>query len=328
MNKKVLIVGGAGYIGSHVNKELNKVGFKTVVFDNFSKGYRQFVRWGELFEGDLANKKDLEKVFSKYDIEAVLHFAAFIEVGESVTDPQKYYLNNLKNTLNLLETMRKFDVSKLIFSSSAAIYGEPKYLPIDENHPKSPVSPYGRAKLMVEQILQDYSKAYDFNYVALRYFNACGADLETDIGEWHEPESHLIPLIFDAVSGKRDNIKIFGVDYETEDRTCVRDYVHVVDLARAHVLALRYLNGSGQSDCFNLGNGKGYSVRQIIDAVKKVTGRDFKVIESDRRLGDVPTLIAGSQKIQDKLGWRPEYDLKQIIESAWKWYKKKNKNDP
>ncbi len=325
MNKKVLIVGGAGYIGSHVNKELNKAGFETIVFDNLSKGHREFVRWGELFEGDLANKSDLESLFAKHKIDVVMHFAAFIEVGESVTDPQKYYLNNLRNTLNLLEVMKSNGVNKLIFSSTAAIYGNPEYLPIDEKHPKLPVSPYGRAKLMVEQILEDYSKAYDFNYVALRYFNACGADIEAEIGEWHEPESHLIPLVFDAVVGKRENIKIFGTDYETEDGTCVRDYIHVVDLAKAHVLALKYLLDGGQSDCFNLGNGKGFSVRQVMDVIKKVTEKDFSVVETDRRAGDSSVLIAGSQKIQDKLGWKPEYNLEQIIESAWKWYKKKKK---
>lgn len=324
MNKKVLIVGGAGYVGSHVNKELSKAGFETIVFDNLSKGHREFVKWGEFFEGDLASKGDLEKVFGNNKIEVVLHFAAFIEVGESVTDPQKYYLNNLRNTLNLLEVMKSFGVNKFIFSSTAAVYGAPKYLPIDEKHPKSPVSPYGRAKLMVEQILEDYASAYDFEYVALRYFNACGSDLEAEIGEWHEPESHLIPLVFDAVSGKRENIKIFGTDYETNDGTCARDYVHVVDLARAHVLALKYLIDGGKSDCFNLGNGKGFSVKQVITMVKKVTGKKFEVIESDRRAGDPPILIASNQKIQDKLKWKPEYGLEEIIESAWKWYKKKN----
>ena len=325
MNKKVLIVGGAGYIGSHVNKKLSEAGFETIVFDNFSKGHKEFVKWGELFEGDLANKKDLEKVFAQHKIDVVMHFAAFIEVGESVIDPQKYYLNNLRNTLNLLEIMMSSGVNKLIFSSTAAVYGDPNYLPIDEKHPKRAVNPYGWAKIMVEQILEDYSSAYDFDYVALRYFNASGADLETDLGEWHEPESHLIPLVFDAVSGKRENIKIFGSDWPTDDGTCVRDYIHVLDLTKAHILAMNYLLDGGKSDVFNLGNGKGYSVRQVIEMVKKVTGKEFSVIESERRFGDAAMTIASSQKIEKRLGWKPEYNLEQIVESAWKWYKYKNK---
>jgi len=324
-DKKILITGGAGYIGSHVNKLLSENGYETVVLDNLSKGHKQFCKWGELEKVDLANITEVEAIFKKHDIGAVVHFAAFIEVGESVKDPELFYKNNLKNTLNLLEVCRKFNVDKFIFSSTAAVYGMPVYTPIDEIHPKSPISPYGRAKLMVEEILKDYSEAYQFNYVALRYFNASGASSDLDIGEWHEPESHLIPLIFDAVSGKRQDIKIFGTDYETEDGTCVRDYIHVLDLAKAHILALEYLLGGGRSDCFNLGNGKGYSVRQVIEMVKKVTGKEFRVTEADRRAGDPSVLIASSKKIAKKLSWKPKYGLEEIVKSAWHWYRKKEK---
>ncbi len=325
INKKILITGGAGYIGSHVNKLLSENGYKTVVLDNLSRGHDQFVKWGILEKIDLANIDEIEVIFKKHNICAVVHFAALIEVGESVTNPQNFYLNNLRNTLNLLEVCNKFNVDKFIFSSTAAVYGMPKYIPIDEIHPKFPVSPYGRAKLMVEEILKDYSDAYSFNYVALRYFNASGASSELDIGEWHEPESHLIPLVFDAASGKRQDIKIFGTDYETEDGTCVRDYIHVLDLAKAHILALEYLLSGGKSDCFNLGNGKGYSVRQVIDMVKKVTGKEFRVTEADRRAGDPSVLIASSKKIKEKLSWKPKYGLEEIVKSAWQWYRKKEK---
>lgn len=318
----ILIVGGAGYIGSHINKELNKRGYKTVVFDNLSNGHRDAVKWGELVIGDLGDKEQLDQVFKKYPIEAVLHFAAFIEVGESVKDPQKYYLNNLKNTLNLLEVMMKNNVKKLIFSSTAATFGNPIKDLIDETHPQNPINPYGQAKLMVEKVLNDYSKAYDFRSVALRYFNACGADLDTEIGENHNPESHLIPLILDAVIGKREDIKIFGTDYPTQDGTCIRDYIHVTDLADAHILALEYLLNGGKSENFNLGNGEGFSVRQVIDMVKKITGKDFKVTEVERREGDPAVLVASSEKIKSVLGWKPKNNLEVIIDSAWKWHQK------
>lgn len=320
----ILIVGGAGYIGSHINKELNKQGFKTVVFDSLVKGHKEAVKWGEIFEGDLGNIEDIREVFKKYPIEAVLHFAAFIEVGESVKDPQKYYQNNVKNTLNLFQVMLENQVKKIIFSSTAATFGNPQYTPIDEKHPQIPINPYGMAKLMVEKILTDYDTAYEFKYIALRYFNACGADLETEIGEDHNPESHLIPLILDAAAGKREDIKIFGTDYPTSDGTCIRDYVHVADLAQAHILALKKLLAGGESDQFNLGNGTGFSVKEVIDMVKKVTGKDFKVTEVERRAGDPPVLVADSTKAKQVLGWKPEYaDLETIIDSAWKWHQKK-----
>jgi len=321
---KILIVGGAGYIGSHINKELTKKGFETVVFDSLVKGHQEAVKWGEFFQGDLANIEDLRQVFSKYKIDAVLHFAAFIEVGESVKDPQKYYQNNVKNTLNLFQVMLENDVKKLIFSSTAATFGNPQYTPIDEKHPQVPINPYGQAKLMVEKILADYDFAYGLKYVALRYFNACGADLYNEIGENHTPESHLIPLILDAAIGKREDIKIFGTDYPTPDGTCVRDYVHVTDLAQAHILALQYLIDGNDSNSFNLGNGKGFSVKEVIDAAKKVTGVDFKVTEVERRAGDPPELVADSTKAKQVLKWQPQYaDLETIVKSAWAWHQKK-----
>jgi len=321
---KILIVGGAGYIGSHINKELTKKGFETVVFDSLVKGHQEAIKWGEFFQGDLANIEDLRQVFSKYKIDAVLHFAAFIEVGESVKDPQKYYQNNVKNTLNLFQVMLENDVKKIIFSSTAATFGNPQYTPIDEKHPQIPINPYGQAKLMVEKILADYDFAYGLKYVALRYFNACGADLDNEIGENHTPESHLIPLILDAAIGKREDIKIFGTDYPTPDGTCVRDYVHVTDLAQAHILALQYLLDGNDSNSFNLGNGKGFSVKEVIDATKKVTGVDFKVTEVERRAGDPPELVADSTKAKQVLKWQPQYaDLETIVKSAWAWHQKK-----
>lgn len=323
----ILIVGGAGYIGSHINKELTKQGYKTVVFDNLSSGKKELVKWGEFFQGDLGKIEDIRKVFEKYPIEAVLHFAAFKAVGESVVDPQKYYLNNVSNTLNLFKVMRENKVNKFIFSSSAAVYGEPKYMPIDEKHPQSPINPYGETKLITEHIMRDYSTAYDFRYVSLRYFNACGADLDGETGEWQGSSSNLIPLVLDAAIGAREEIGIFGTDYPTFDGTCIRDYIHVTDLAQAHVLALKYLMDGGVSDCFNLGNGKGFSVKEVVEMAKKVTGIDFKVTEKDRRAGDPPELIADATKAKNVLKWQPKYfDLETIVKSAWNWHKQFKKN--
>lgn len=320
----ILVVGGAGYIGSEINKELNKSGYQTVVFDALVSGHKEAVKWGEFVEGKLENLDDIRSVFSKYKIEAVLDFAAFIEVGESVKDPQKYYYNNLVNTLNLLQVMKEFGVNKIIFSSTAATFGEPKYTPIDEIHPQWPINPYGWTKLMIERVFADYDVAYGLRYVALRYFNACGANEEADIGENHNPESHLIPLVLDAAIGKRENIKIFGADYPTQDGTCVRDYIHVVDLASAHLLALKHLLDGGESRQYNLGNGKGFSVREVINAVKKVTGKEFEVVETERRPGDPPVLVASSEKIKKELGWTPKHtEIEDIVASAWKWHQKK-----
>jgi UDP-glucose 4-epimerase len=319
---KILIVGGAGYIGSNINKELTKQGFETVVFDNLSSGKKELVKWGEFFQGDLGNIEDIRAVFKKYPIEAVLHFAGFKAVGESVTDPQKYYRNNVTNTLNLFQVMRENNVNKFIFSSSAATFGNPQYTPIDELHPQNPINPYGETKLIVEHIMRDYSAAYDFRYVSLRYFNACGADIDNEAGEWQGSSSNLIPLTLDAAIGAREEIGIFGTDYDTPDGTCIRDYIHVTDLADAHVLALKYLLDDGKSDSFNLGNGKGFSVKEVVDMAKKITGIDFKVTPKDRRAGDPPILIADSTKAKTILKWQPKYyDLETIVSTAWNWHK-------
>lgn len=319
----ILIVGGAGYIGSHINKELNKQGYQTVVFDNLSSGKKELVRWGEFYQGDLGKIEDIKEVFKKYKIEAVLHFAAFKAVGESVTDPQKYYKNNVANTINLFEVMKENEVKKFIFSSSAATFGEPKYIPIDEKHPQNPINPYGETKLMVEHILRDYNNAYGFKYVSLRYFNACGADLETEVGEWPGSSSNLIPLVLDAAIGRREDIKVFGIDYPTADGTCIRDYIHVADLATAHVLALKYLINGGESCCLNLGNGRGFSVKEVVTMAKKVTKIDFKVTETERRAGDPPELVADSKQAREILNWQPQYQsLETIVDSAWKWHQK------
>lgn len=320
----ILVVGGAGYIGSEINKELNSNGYQTVVFDNLSSGHRESVKWGEFVQGDLNNLEDIRGVFNKYKFEAVLDFAAFIEVGESVINPQKYYYNNLVCTLNLLQVMKEFNVNKIIFSSTAATFGEPKYIPIDEKHPQWPINPYGWTKLMIERVFADYDVAYGLRYVALRYFNACGANPEADIGENHNQESHLIPLILDAAIGKRENIKIFGTDYPTPDGTCIRDYIHVVDLASAHLLALKHLLDGGESRQYNLGNGMGFSVREVINAVKKVTGKEFTVLEVERRAGDPPILIASSEKIKKEFGWTPKHtEIEEIVATAWKWHQKR-----
>ena len=319
----ILITGGAGYIGSHTNKALHKAGYDTVVVDDLCKGYENFVKWGNL-EKYNTGSNDLREVFEKYDIDAVMHFAAFISVGESVEFPQKYFKNNYKNTLNLLQIMREFNVDKFILSSTAAVYGNPKQIPITEDEDLKPINPYGHSKFITEKALQREADKGDFNYVSLRYFNAAGCDFDGEIGELHDPETHLIPLILDAAIGKRDSISIFGDDYDTPDGTCIRDYIHVNDLADAHIKAYEFLCRENQSDVFNLGNGQGYSVREVIDMCKKVTGRDFEVEIAPRREGDPARLIADSTKIQNKLGWTPQYDLSQIVESSWNWHKKIN----
>lgn len=321
----ILIVGGAGYIGSHINKELSKKGKKTLILDNLIYGHKEAVKWGEFIEADLNDKDKIRNIFQTYKISAVMHFAAFAYVGESVTNPQKYYQNNVINTINLLDVMIEFNVNNFIFSSTCATYGNPIEIPITESHPQNPINPYGQSKLMVEKILNDYSHAYDFNYVALRYFNAAGADIDCEIGEDHNPETHLIPLILDAALGKREDIKIFGSDYDTKDGTAVRDYIHVTDLADAHILALEYLLKGNKSNIFNLGNGDGYSVAEVIECARKVTKQEIKATKQDRREGDPDTLIGSAQKAKDVLGWNPRYpDLESILQTAWNWHKKLN----
>lgn len=319
----ILVTGGAGYIGSHTNKALNQAGYDTIVLDNLVKGYESFVKWGD-FVNDNIGSSDIREIFESNDIDAVMHFAAFSSVAESVQQPQKYLKNNYKNTLNLLRLMREYDVDKFIFSSTAAVYGNPERIPITEDQALKPINPYGHSKFITEKALEREAEKGDFNYVSLRYFNAAGCDFDGEIGELHDPETHLIPLVLDAAIGKRDSISIFGTDYDTPDGTCVRDYIHVNDLADAHIKAYEYLREGNSSEVFNLGNSKGYSVREIIDSCKKVTGKDFTVKIDDRREGDPDILVADSSKIREKLGWEPKYDLETIIESAWNWHKKIN----
>ncbi len=318
----ILIVGGAGYIGSHMNKLLAQQGKETLVLDNLVYGHREAVKWGIFVEGDLADESLLDEVFSKYSIEAVMHFSAFTYVGESVENPAKYYRNNVANTIHLLDAMVKHGVKYFIFSSTCATYGEPQQIPIVEDMPQAPINPYGRTKWMVEKILEDYHKAYGLNYCVLRYFNAAGADPDSEIGELHQPETHLIPLVLDAAIGARDSISVFGTDYPTEDGTCVRDYIHILDLADAHIRALQYIKEHQCSEDFNLGNGVGYSVKEIIDIARKITGKEIAVKYVERRPGDPPRLIGSAEKARKLLGWQPKYDLQAIMETAWKWHQK------
>jgi len=317
----ILIVGGAGYIGSHVNKFLSERGYETLILDNLTKGHREHVKWGELIEGDLGDRRLLNRILTEYDVEAVMHFAAFTDVGESVQKPGDYYRNNVVNTMNLLDSMLKTGVGRFVFSSTCAVYGNPSEIPITEEHPLNPISPYGRSKLMVEEILRDYSDAYDLSYVSLRYFNAAGADPEVEIGELHEPETHLIPIVLDAAMGLRDSVRIFGTDYPTPDGTCIRDYIHVMDLADAHWRALEYLEGE-RSGVFNLGNGNGFSVMEVIETCREVTGASIRVVEDQRRPGDPPELVGSSERAREILGWSPVFtELEEIIKTAWNWHR-------
>ncbi len=317
----ILVCGGAGYIGSHINKQLNREGYETIVFDNLVYGHREAVKWGTFAEGDLADEAEIEAVFSAHEIDAVFHFAAYAYVGESVTEPEKYYYNNVVNTLNLLKVMKRHGCNKLIFSSTCATYGEPKKVPITEDMPQNPINPYGMTKLTVERILKDYQKAYGLQSAVLRYFNAAGADSDGEIGESHHPETHLIPLVLDAASGKREDIKVFGTDYNTPDGSCVRDYIHVADLADVHIRALHYLEEGNPGDFFNLGNTIGTSVLEVVESVKRVTGKEFPVTLSDRRQGDPARLVGSSDKARKVLGWEPKYgEIDVIVAHAWKWH--------
>jgi UDP-glucose 4-epimerase len=322
---KVLITGGCGYVGSHVNKLLSEKGYQTVVVDNLVHGHKEFAKWGKFVEMDLCDRAGLDKLFAEQKFDAVLHFAGYIAVGESVKDPASYYRNNVIASLNLLEAMRLGKVGAIIFSSTAAVYGEPVQIPLTEDHPLNPINPYGRNKLFIEQALADFSEAYGLRWTALRYFNAAGACPDSGIGEWHQPETHLIPLVLDAALGLRPSVLVYGFDYDTPDGTCIRDYIHVDDLAQAHLLALEYLDRGGDSDCFNLGNGKGFSVSEVIETAREVTGREIKVEMVGRREGDPPRLIASSEKAKRVLKWGPKYqDLKNIIETAWDWHRDMN----
>jgi len=318
----ILVTGGAGYIGSHCCKELHHRGFNPITFDNLVYGHKDFVKWGDFYPGDLSNPKDIEDCLKQYRIDAIIHFAAYAYVGESVTDPLKYYDNNVCNTIHLLQAALAHDVQFFVFSSSCATYGIPESTPIDETHPQNPINPYGRTKKMIEEILKDCDAAYGLKYNSLRYFNAAGADPEGEIGENHDPETHLIPLILDVAAGKSKGIKIFGNDYATEDGTCIRDYIHVTDLARAHVLALEKLLAGAASDYFNLGQGQGFSVKEVVNQVSKITGRKIASEYVDRRPGDPPVLVASNTKVVEWLNWRPEYtNLDDIIRTAWNWHR-------
>jgi UDP-glucose 4-epimerase len=316
----ILVVGGAGYIGSHMVKLLLGSGYQTLTLDNLSTGYRDAVLGGEFIHADLADRPALDRLFAEKHIDAVMHFASFIQVGESVKEPAKYYENNVTNTLNLLDAMVARGIKRFIFSSSAAVYGNPVQVPIPEDHPKNPINPYGRTKWMVEQILEDYDRAYGLKSVALRYFNAAGADPAGQLGERHEPETHLIPLILRAASGRAPEIKVFGRDYDTPDGTCIRDYVHVADLCDAHRLALEQLLQNAPSAAYNLGNGSGFSVAEVIAAAEHVAGRPIKVADAARREGDPPRLVADATRARTQLGWQPRLaDLDTIIAHAWAW---------
>jgi len=317
---RILVVGGAGYIGSHMVKLLCRRDFQVTVLDNLSTGYRDAVVGGRFVESDLADRQALDELFTQQHFAGVMHFASCIQIGESMREPARYYRNNVTNTQNLLDTMVVHGIPYFIFSSTAAIFGEPLRTPIDEAHPKNPINPYGRSKWMVEQIVADYEKAYGLKSICLRYFNAAGADPEGAIGERHEPETHLIPLVLQAASGRRSHITVFGTDYDTPDGTCIRDYIHVSDLCEVHLLALQRLWEGGQSTAYNLGNGNGFSVRQVIETAQAVTSRPIRVNHGERRAGDPARLVADSLLAQQRLDWRPQYsDLAIIIEHAWRW---------
>jgi UDP-glucose 4-epimerase len=322
----ILVVGGAGYVGSHANKILNKNGYETVIYDNLSRGHREFAKWGRFVFGDLADKDQVRLCFKTYPIEAVMHYSALCYVGESFARPAEYYRNNVVNTLNLLDVMVEYGVNAFIFSSTCATYGNPLQVPINENHNQQPINPYGKSKYMVEQILKDYDQTYGMRHVCLRYFNAAGADPEGEIGEWHEPETHLIPLALEVAAGQCDHVRIYGTDYATPDGTCIRDYVHVNDLASAHILALEYLRKGSNSDAFNLGNGNGFSVREVVNVAERVTGKSIKFVEVEKRAGDPPILVGNSAKARTILNWEPKYpNLGDIIGTAWDWHLSRNK---
>ena len=318
----VLVTGDAGYIGSHTAKALVHAGFIPVVFDNLSRGNRWALKFGEFAEGDLSDKVRIRQVLAKHKIEAVIHFAAYINVGESVPHPELYFRNNTANALTLLEAMHEENVRRIVFSSTAAVYGDPQTPILPETHPKNPVNPYGESKLAVENMLKWFSPAFPLGYVALRYFNASGADPDGEVGEAHDPETHLIPRIIFAAQGKLDAIDVFGTDYETADGTAIRDYVHVLDLADAHIRALGYLEQGGASTAFNLGSGRGFSVKEVIDMVEKVSGRKVPVRYGPRRAGDPPMLIADSTRANEILGWKAQYSLEEIVRTAWNWHSK------
>lgn len=324
----ILVTGGAGYIGSHCVMALLENNNDVVIFDNLSTGHIETVqtlqKYGnvEFQQGDLTNFDDINSVFKKFNIEKVVHFAAFSQVGESVVNPQKYYINNVCGTINLLRAMLENKVKKIVFSSTAATYGEPVYIPIDEKHPQNPINPYGQSKLMIEKIMDDYDKAYGLKSVRLRYFNVAGADLKSRIGEWHDPETHLIPNILKSTFNNGKTFQMFGDDYDTKDGTCVRDYINVEDLAQAHLLALKYLDEGGATNYFNLGTNDGNTVKEVFAACEKVTKKNIPVEMRPRRAGDPASLVADNKKAKEKLNWNPEHTLEDSIQSAYSWEEK------
>jgi UDP-glucose 4-epimerase len=327
MEKVILVTGGAGYIGSHVVKELRRREYRPLVYDNVSTGHRWATRQNELVEGDLGNQGHVQEILHKEKPVAVMHFAASAVVGESVERPELYFRNNVINSFNLLEAMLTCEVKYFIFSSSAAVYGNPHQVPIVEDHPLSPVNPYGEGKVFVERALRWYEQAHGLRFISLRYFNAAGADPEGELGEAHNPETHLIPRILDVALGKRSFIEIYGVDYDTPDGTCIRDYIHVIDLAQAHILALEALLSGATSHVYNVGNQRGFSVKEVLDVARAVTDHPIPVHESSRRQGDPSVLVASSERIKKELGWKPKYDdLKVIVETAWRWHRKNQRN--
>lgn len=323
----ILVTGGAGYIGSHLAMALLEQGEEVVIFDNLSTGHLEAVeilsKYGKLnfVKGDLLNENELNTVFEKCVIDAVIHFAAFSQVGESMKNPSKYYNNNVTGTLHLLDAMRKYNVNKIVFSSTAATYGEPKYIPIDENHPQNPINPYGQTKLMIEKIMDDYDKAYGLKSVRLRYFNVAGADSKCRIGEWHEPETHLIPNVLKSTFSGGKTFEMYGTDYQTKDGTCVRDYINIEDLIKAHVLSLQYLKNGGKTDFFNLGTKEGNTVKEVFNVCEKVAGQQIPVKIMDRREGDPAQLVADNSKAKSVLNWLPEKTLEYSIKSAYEWEK-------
>lgn len=321
----ILVTGGAGYIGSHACKALAQAGYSPIAYDNLVYGHPWAVKWGPLELGDIVDRSRLNEVIKQYQPKAVMHFAAYAYVGESVQDPGKYYRNNVVGTLTLLEAMRDHGIDKLIFSSTCATYGIPESTPITEDHPQQPINPYGMSKLMIEQILRDFDRAHGLRSISLRYFNAAGADLDGEIGESHDPETHLIPLVLEAASGKRPAITVFGNDYDTLDGTCIRDYIHVSDLADAHVLALQEVEIGAQTTAYNLGNGQGFSVREVIEVAKRVTHQTVPFETGPRRAGDAARLVGDSTLARAELGWQPKYsELDQIILTAWLWHNGKS----
>ncbi len=319
---RVLVTGGAGYIGSHTVRRLQKKGHEVVILDNLSRGHIESVPKDAVFEkADLLDVNSLKYVFSKHSFDAVVHFAAFAYVGESVENPGLYYENNVTGSFNLIKTVNEYGVKKFVFSSTCSVYGNPERIPISEEQVPAPINPYAKTKLMIENILSDFDGSHGLKYTALRYFNAAGDSDDGSIGESHDPEPHLIPLVLYTALGKRDSIKIYGDDYGTKDGTCLRDYIHVNDLADAHVLALEYLNDGNPSAAINVGTGEGYSVKEIVDAAREVTGKEIISEITGRRAGDPAVLIADNAKAKKVLGWKPEYGLKRIIETAWNWHK-------